>query len=102
MLNGGNNPTFAPQFVQNTLCMSTPTKSGIYIKTVIFNCQTCNRFIKQGILNKLGGEGRIIAFDQDITAIDYAKKNFNDGRLEVVHSAFSDMHALLNERNLFF
>jgi 16S rRNA (cytosine1402-N4)-methyltransferase len=54
----------------------------------------------QGILNKLGGEGRIIAFDQDITAIDYAKKNFNDGRLEVVHSAFSDMHALLNERNL--
>ncbi|CAC9615019.1 16S rRNA (cytosine(1402)-N(4))-methyltransferase (EC 2.1.1.199) [uncultured Gammaproteobacteria bacterium] len=54
----------------------------------------------QGILNKLGNEGRLIAFDQDITAIDYARKNFNDERLEVIHSAFSNMHNLLNERDL--
>ncbi|AYQ56186.1 rRNA small subunit methyltransferase H [Bathymodiolus thermophilus thioautotrophic gill symbiont] len=54
----------------------------------------------QGILNKLGNEGKVMAFDQDITAIDYAKAHFKDGRLEVIHSAFSNMYHLLNERNL--
>lgn len=54
----------------------------------------------QGILNKLGDKGRVIAFDQDMTAIDYAKQNFNDARLETIHSPFANMHALLSKQEL--
>ncbi len=53
-----------------------------------------------GILNKLNNNGKVIAFDQDISAVNYAKENFNDGRLEVVHSAFTHMGEVLNERSL--
>jgi 16S rRNA (cytosine1402-N4)-methyltransferase len=54
----------------------------------------------QGVLDKLGDDGRVIAFDQDVSAIDYAKENFADTRLEVVHSAFTDMKNFLSERDL--
>lgn len=54
----------------------------------------------QGILNKLDKKGKIIAFDQDITAIDYAKQNFNDARLKVIHSPFANMYTLLSEQGL--
>jgi len=54
----------------------------------------------QGILDKLDDSGSVIAFDQDIHAIEFAKENFNDDRLTVVHSAFTHMGEILNERNL--
>lgn len=54
----------------------------------------------QGILDKLGARGKVIAFDKDISAVNYAKKNFNDVRLEVIHSAFVDMQDILNKVNL--
>ncbi|WXT99591.1 MAG: Ribosomal RNA small subunit methyltransferase H [Catillopecten margaritatus gill symbiont] len=54
----------------------------------------------QGILDKLSDDGKVIAFDQDITAIEYAQQNFNDKRLEVIHSPFANMYAIFNERNL--
>lgn len=54
----------------------------------------------QGILDQLDGDGRVIAFDQDITAIDYAQQHFNDARLEVIHSPFANMHTILNDKNL--
>ncbi|SFV87640.1 rRNA small subunit methyltransferase H [hydrothermal vent metagenome] len=54
----------------------------------------------QGILDKLGNDGKVIAFDQDISAIEYAQQNFNDKRLEVIHSPFANMHTILKERDL--
>ena len=54
----------------------------------------------QGILDKLDKSGSVIAFDQDIRAVEFAKENFNDDRLTVIHSAFTHMGEILSERNL--
>ena len=54
----------------------------------------------RGILEKLSNSGKVIAFDQDVSAVDYAKANFNDDRLEVIHSAFSNMGKILDEHKL--
>ncbi|WP_138146748.1 16S rRNA (cytosine(1402)-N(4))-methyltransferase RsmH [Bathymodiolus heckerae thiotrophic gill symbiont] len=53
-----------------------------------------------GILNKLGEQGQLIAFDQDISAIEYANQHINDTRLTLIHSAFADMHQVLSEQGL--
>ena len=54
----------------------------------------------QGILDKLDKSGSVIAFDQDLHAVEFAKENFNDERLTVIHSAFTHMGEILSERNL--
>ena len=54
----------------------------------------------QGILDKLDKSGSVIAFDQDIHAVEFANENFNDDRLTVIHSAFTHMGEILSERNL--
>ncbi|MDC0239794.1 16S rRNA (cytosine(1402)-N(4))-methyltransferase RsmH [Candidatus Thioglobus sp.] len=54
----------------------------------------------QGILDKLGDSGQVIAFDQDIDAIDFAKSNFSDQRLSVIHSNFSKLNNKLESLNL--
>jgi len=54
----------------------------------------------QGILDKLDKLGSVIAFDQDIHAVEFSKENFNDDRLTVIHSAFTHMGKILSERNL--
>jgi len=54
----------------------------------------------QGILDRLDKSGSVIAFDQDIHAVEFAKENFNDERLTVIHSAFTHMGEILSERNL--
>jgi len=54
----------------------------------------------QGILDKLDKTGSVIAFDQDIHAVEFAKENFNDERLTVIHSAFTHMGEILSEKGL--
>ena len=54
----------------------------------------------QGILDQLGDSGQVIAFDQDIDAIDFAKSSFNDPRLNVIHSNFSKLNNELEGLNL--
>ena len=54
----------------------------------------------QGILDKLDISGSVIAFDQDIHAVEFAKENFNDDRLTIIHSAFTHMGEILSEKNL--
>ncbi len=54
----------------------------------------------QGVLDQLGDKARLIAFDQDISAIEYAQKNFNDPRLTLIHSPFSQMHRIIEELGL--
>ena len=54
----------------------------------------------QGILDRLGSMAQLIAFDQDISAINYAKETFNDPRLKLFHSPFAKMHTVINDLGL--
>ena len=54
----------------------------------------------QGILDELGDSGQVIAFDQDIDAVEFAKSNFNDPRLIVIHSSFSKLNNELERLDL--
>lgn len=53
----------------------------------------------RAILEKLGKQGRLIALDRDLTAID-AAKTLNDARFSIVHSPFSRIQAALAELNV--
>ena len=54
----------------------------------------------QGILDQLGDQAQLIAFDQDLSAIEYAKDKFNDPRLTLIHSPFSQMHTVIETLGL--
>ncbi|ALE52779.1 16S rRNA methyltransferase [Candidatus Thioglobus autotrophicus] len=54
----------------------------------------------QGILDRLGDQAQLIAFDQDLSAIEYAKDKFNDPRLTLIHSPFSQMHTAIEALGL--
>jgi 16S rRNA (cytosine1402-N4)-methyltransferase len=54
----------------------------------------------KGMLDCLGKSGRVIAFDQDIDAVDYAKSNFKDSRLSLLHANFSKLVDELDSLNL--
>jgi 16S rRNA (cytosine1402-N4)-methyltransferase len=51
------------------------------------------------IANKLT-TGKVIAFDKDPQAIAFAQKNIQHPNIEVIHSDFSNMFAILQEKNL--
>jgi 16S rRNA (cytosine1402-N4)-methyltransferase len=44
--------------------------------------------------------GRIIAFDKDLTAIEFANKNIKNANIEVIHSDFKGMFEVLQSKNL--
>jgi len=69
--------------------------NGIYVDATFGRCGHT-----QGILDQLGDSGQVIAFDQDIDAIDFAKSSFNDPRLSVIHSNFSKLNNELEGLNL--
>jgi 16S rRNA (cytosine1402-N4)-methyltransferase len=48
----------------------------------------------RAILEKLGKQGRLIALDRDLTAVD-AAKTVNDARFSIIHSPFSSIQAAL-------
>lgn len=48
------------------------------------------------ILDQLGVDGRLIAFDRDLSAIE-SGKTINDARFSIIHSHFSAMQAQLTE-----
>ena len=53
------------------------------------------------ILNSLGREGRLIAFDQDPEAIAYGREQFaGDPRIEFEHCNFSEMESVIVARGL--
>jgi 16S rRNA (cytosine1402-N4)-methyltransferase len=54
----------------------------------------------QGILDRLGENAQLLAFDQDISAINYAQEKFNDTRLSLIHSPFSQMLEIIDGLNL--
>lgn len=54
----------------------------------------------QGVLDQLGESGRLLAFDRDLTAINsiYADKMRNDPRFSLHHGCFSDLEAVVHQR----
>lgn len=52
------------------------------------------------MLDLLNNNGRIIAIDKDLDAIEYAKKNFTDSRLEIYHESFVNLKELLENLKL--
>lgn len=54
----------------------------------------------RAILERLGSNGRLIAFDRDPDAIAYAKQHIQDDRFEIVHSSFTAMLEVLQALDL--
>lgn len=55
----------------------------------------------QLILNELGPQGRLIAFDQDITAIKHGRQRFiDDSRVEFVHDNFANMLGYIQKQGM--
>lgn len=60
--------------------------NGIYVDGTLGRCGHTRE-----ILKNLDENGRLISFDRDIEAIDYAKSNLLDSRLTVIHDNFADI-----------
>ncbi len=54
----------------------------------------------QGILDKLGESGRLLAFDRDLAAINssYADEMRKDARFTTYHGCFSDLETVVNQQ----
>jgi 16S rRNA (cytosine1402-N4)-methyltransferase len=54
----------------------------------------------QAILQLLGDNGRVLAFDKDPQAIEYAQQVIGDSRLTVVHASFATLGAYLQHQQI--
>ena len=55
----------------------------------------------KAILDRLGSEGRVLAFDQDPEAINHGQRQFaNEPRIEFVHCNFSQVNSVIVEHGL--
>ncbi|MSP53542.1 MAG: 16S rRNA (cytosine(1402)-N(4))-methyltransferase RsmH [Gammaproteobacteria bacterium] len=52
------------------------------------------------ILENLGAEGRLIAIDRDLTAVQYARQNFTDARFSIIHAPFSAIEKIARQENI--
>ena len=52
------------------------------------------------ILERCGSGARVFAFDRDAEAVDHGRRNFDDPRLSIIHSAFSSMQERLSESGI--
>jgi 16S rRNA (cytosine1402-N4)-methyltransferase len=49
----------------------------------------------RAILNELGADGQLIAFDKDPAAIQYAHDHISDKRFSIVHASFAEIQSVL-------
>jgi 16S rRNA (cytosine1402-N4)-methyltransferase len=72
-------------------------KDGVYL-----DCTFGRGGHSQGILNLLGVQGRLLAFDRDWDAInsDYAKAMQQDERFTLIHGCFSELENTIAEQGL--
>jgi 16S rRNA (cytosine1402-N4)-methyltransferase len=86
-----------PVMVAEALQQLAIKKDGIYL-----DCTFGRGGHSQGILNLLGQDGRILAFDRDSDAInsDYAQAMLTDERFKLMHSCFSELESIVKSANL--
>ena len=66
---------------------------GVYVDATIGRCGHA-----QAIIEQLDETGRLIGFDRDLHAIKLARETFGeDSRVQLLHSEFSRMNAMLHE-----
>ncbi len=66
---------------------------GVYVDATIGRCGHA-----QAIIEQLDESGRLIGFDRDLHAIKLARETFGeDSRVQLLHSEFSRMNAMLHE-----
>lgn len=72
-------------------------ENGIYL-----DCTFGRGGHSRGILDRLGSDGRLLAFDRDETAIEWASISglTRDGRFSLIHEAFSSLAGVLAEAGL--
>ena len=75
-------PVFADESVQ-ALCIES---AGVYVDATFGRGGH-----SQLILNQLDGQGKLIAFDQDLAAIDHANQQIHDERFKIIHDNFANM-----------
>lgn len=66
--------------------------NGIYVDGTLGRCGHTRL-----ILKNLDENGRLIAFDRDVEAVNYAKNNLLDSRLTVIHDNFANIDIRLQE-----
>lgn len=54
----------------------------------------------QALLNQLSQNGRLIAIDRDLSAVEYAKKTITDKRFEIFHAPFSTLSTIVKNQKL--
>jgi 16S rRNA (cytosine1402-N4)-methyltransferase len=80
-----------PVLVEETLSALAPVAGGYYVDATFGRGGHTAR-----ILAALGGEGRVLALDQDREAIEAGHRRFADEvRLTLVHAAFADLATLV-------
>lgn len=87
--------THLPVMFAEALQQLAIKKDGIYL-----DCTFGRGGHSQGILNQLGENGRLLAFDRDWDAInsDYAQAMQKDARFTLIHACFSELeNAVANE-----
>ncbi len=82
-----------PVLLIETLKYLITDKSGVY-----FDGTLGGGGFSEAILEKLDSNGRVIASDLDINAIDYCRQIFkNESRIKIVNDNFKNIKSILNE-----
>ncbi len=91
-----NEPEHVPVLLEEVLQALTLRENGIYVDA------TCGRGgHTQAILERLGSQGRVLAFDRDPDAVTAVHQRFaTDPRLDIQHARFSQLQSLLSARGL--
>lgn len=91
-----NEPEHVPVLLEEALQALKLRENGIYVDA------TCGRGgHTRAILERLGSQGRVLAFDRDPDAVTAVRKRFAaDPRLDVQHARFSQLQSLLAARGL--
>jgi 16S rRNA (cytosine1402-N4)-methyltransferase len=84
-----------PVLLNEVITHLITSKDGIYIDATFGRGSHA-----QAILNHLNATGRLIAFDQDPDAVQYAKKHFHDTRFTIIHAPFSHMKMCLQQTEI--
>jgi 16S rRNA (cytosine1402-N4)-methyltransferase len=90
-----NNYNHIPVLLNEAISALVVSKEGTYLD-MTFGRGSHSR----AILDCLNANGRLIAFDKDSEAVQYAKQTIHDKRFSIVHSSFVRMQIMLNEFEL--